>query len=86
MTIAIDASSTLVLDIVGQACQVGAAQVLTGTYVADAASTGKVANADGIGTVNINGPSGLSGARTYTSAADTTWMKASLMGQLKYGD
>ena len=86
MTIAIDASSTLVLDIMGQTCQVGAAQILTGTYVADAASTGTVANADGIGTVNINGPSGLSGARTYTSAADTTWMKASLMGQLKYGD
>jgi hypothetical protein len=80
MSIAIDASSTLVLDIVGQACQVGsntAQLVFTGSYVSDAASTGKVADADGIGTVNIVSPSGLFGTGTN--------MKASLVGQLKYG-
>jgi hypothetical protein len=80
MSIAIDASSTLVLDIVGQACQVGpstAQLVFTGSYVSDAASTGKVADADGIGTVNIVNPSGLSSTGTN--------MKISLVGQLKYG-
>jgi len=80
MSIAIDAISTLVLDIVGQACQVGpseAQMVFTGSYVSDAASTGKVADADGIGTVNIVTPSGLSGTGTN--------MKISLVGQLKYG-
>jgi hypothetical protein len=89
MSIAVDASSTLVLDIVGQACQVGsntARLVFTGSYATDVASTGTVANADGIGSVNINNPSGLSGTGTYTPAADTTWMKASLVGQLKYGN
>jgi hypothetical protein len=81
MAIAIDPASTLVLDIVGQACQVGtntAQVVFTGSYVTDTASTGAVANADGIGTVNINNPSGLRGTGTT--------MKASLVGQLKYGD
>jgi hypothetical protein len=80
MSIAIDASSTLVLDIVGQACQVGpseAQMVFTGSYVSDAASTGKVADADGIGAVNIVNPSGLNGTGTN--------MKISLVGQLKYG-
>jgi hypothetical protein len=88
MAIAVDASSTLVLDIVGQACQVGSNTtqlVFTGSYVADAASTGTVANADGIGSVNINNPSGLSGAGTNTPAA-APWMKASLVGQLIYGN
>jgi hypothetical protein len=79
MEIAVDAS-ILVLDIVGQACQVGrdAAQVvLTGSYVSDSASNGDFVNPDAIGTVNINNPSGL---------ADTgSTMKASLVGQLKYG-
>jgi hypothetical protein len=86
MSIAVDASSTLVLDIVGQACQVGSSTarlVFTGSYVSDAASTGTVADADGIGTVNINNPSGLPG--TGTNNADPTWLKASLVGQLKYG-
>jgi len=81
MAIAVDASSTLVLDIVGQACQVGsntAQLVFTGSYVSDTASTGKVADADGIGTMNINNPSGLSGTGIS--------MKASLVGQLKYGN
>jgi len=80
MAIAVDPSSTLVLDIVGQACQVGntsAQLVVTGSYVTTDASTGTVANADGIGTVNINSPSGLPGTGTT--------MKASLMGQLIYG-
>jgi hypothetical protein len=80
MAISIDASSTLVLDIVGQACQVGPGTdqlVFTGSYVSDAASSGTVANADGIGTVNIVNPSGLYGTGTS--------MKASLVGQLKYG-
>jgi hypothetical protein len=81
MTIPIDASSTLVLDIVGQFCQVGpssAQLVFIGSYASDAASTGKVADADGIGTVNIWTPSGLPGTGTN--------MKASLVGQLKYGN
>ena len=87
MSIAVDAYSTLVLDIVGQACQVGsntARLVFTGSYATDVASTGTVANADGIGSININNPSGLSGEGTNTPAADTTWMKASLVGQLIY--
>jgi hypothetical protein len=81
MAIAVDASSTLVLDIVGQACQVGnssAQLVFTGSYITDAASSGTVANADGIGSVNINTPSGLPGTGTT--------LKASLMGQLIYGN
>ena len=81
MSVAIDPSSTLVLDIVGEACEVGntTAQLLfTGSYVTDGASTGAVANADGIGVVSINGPSGLPGSRTT--------MKASLEGQLIYGN
>jgi hypothetical protein len=89
MSIAVDAYSTLVLDIVGQACQVGSNTtqvVFTGSYVADEASTGTVANADGIGSVNINNPSGLSGAGTNTPAAKAPWMKASLVGQLIYGN
>ena len=80
MSIATDASSTLVLDIVGQACQLGSSTarlVFTGSYVSDAASTGTVADADGIGSININNPSGLFGTGTN--------MKASLVGQLKYG-
>ena|SRR5579864_3699983 len=85
MTITINPSWTLVLDMVGQLCQVGSSSarlVFTGSYVADAASTGPYP--DGIGSANINNPSGLSGAGTYTSAADTTYMKASLVGQLKF--
>ena len=85
MSIPVDASSTLVLDIVGQVCQVGndtTRMVFTGSYVTDVASTGTVANADGIGSVNINNPSGLPG--TGTNNADVTWLKASLVGQLKY--
>jgi len=81
MSIVMDASSTLVLDIVGQACQVGsntARLVFTGSYVSDPASTGTVANNDGIGTVNINIPSGLPGTGAN--------MKASLVGQLIYGN
>jgi len=81
IAIEIDASSVLVLDIVGQACQVGnstAQLMFTGSYVTDAASTGTVANADGIGSVNINTPSGLPGTGSN--------MKASLVGQLKYGN
>jgi hypothetical protein len=81
MAIAVDPSSTLVLDIVGQACQVGpntAQLIFTGSYVSDAETTGKVANADAIGSVSINNPSGLHGTRST--------MKASLTGQLKYGD
>jgi len=87
MAIEISPSSVLALDIVGQACQVGSSTarlVFTGSYATDAASTGTVANADGIGSININNPSGLSAAGTYTSAADPTWTKASLVGQLLY--
>jgi len=81
MAITVDASSTLVLDLVGQACQVGnntAQLVFTGSYVTDAASTGTVANADGIGSVSVNTPSGLPGSGTN--------MKISLEGQLIYGN
>jgi hypothetical protein len=81
MAITVDPSSTLVLDIVGQACQVGnnSNQLLfTGSYVTDGASSGTVANADGIGTVSINTPSGLPGTGTN--------VKASLLGQLIYGN
>ena len=76
-----DSSSILVLDIVGQACQVGsntAQLVFSGSYVTDSSSNGSFANADGIGTLSINTPSGLHGTGTT--------MKASLEGQLKYGD
>jgi hypothetical protein len=79
MTIAADASSTLVLDIVGQACQVGASPaqlIFTGSYVSDTASTGDFANTDGIGSMSINNPSGLEGTSKK--------MKASFLGQLKY--
>ena len=89
MAIAVDAYSTLVLDIVGHACQVGSSTarlVFTGSYATDAASNGTVANADGIGSVNINNPSGLSGGETTAPAADATWTKASLAGQLVYGN
>ena len=81
MSISVDGSSTLVLDIVGQACQVGntTAQVLlTGSYVVDTASSGTVSNADGVGSVSVNSPSGLPGSGTT--------MKASLLGQLIYGN
>jgi hypothetical protein len=89
MAIELTPSSVLALDIVGQACQVGSSAarlVFTGTYATDAASTGTFANADGIGSININNPSGLSAAESYTPAADTTWTKASLVGQLHYGN
>jgi hypothetical protein len=79
MRITADASSTLVLDIVGEACQVGpspAQLIFSGSYVSDTASTGQFADADGIGTVNINNPSGLEGTSQN--------MKASFLGQLKY--
>ncbi|HEV2445150.1 MAG TPA: hypothetical protein VGS58_04490, partial [Candidatus Sulfopaludibacter sp.] len=79
MTITADASSTLVLDIVGEACQVGpspAQLIFTGSYVSDRASTGQFANTDAIGGVSINNPSGLEGTSKN--------MKASLLGQVKY--
>lgn len=74
-------ASTLVLDFVGQACQVGSSNaqlILTGSYATDSSSTGTFAHADGIGTININTPSGLRGTGTT--------LKASLHGQLKYAD
>ena len=89
MAIEIDASSVLALDIAGQVCQVGGSTahlVFTGSYVTDVGSTGAFANADGIGSININNPSGLSGRGTNAPAADTTWTKASLVGQLLYGN
>jgi len=79
MTMTADAYSTLVLDIVGQACQVGKSGkqlVFTGSYVSDAASTGQFANVDGIGSVSINNPSGLE--------ATSKDMKASFSGHLLY--
>ena len=86
MTIAVNGSSNLVLDIMGQACQVGsdtARLVFTGSYVTDTASSGTVANADGIDSINMNSPSGLPG--TSTSNTDLNWLKVSLTGQLMYG-
>ena len=79
MTITVDASSSLVLDLVGHACQMApspAPLVFTGSYVTDKASTGQFANTEGIGSVTINNPSGLEGGSKN--------MKASFMGQLKY--
>ena len=79
MTITADASSTLVLDIVGQVCRVGSSTtqlVFTGSYISDAASTGQFANVDGIGGVSINNPSGLEGTSTD--------VKASFTGHLLY--
>jgi len=79
LTITADAYSTLVLDIVGQACPVGQGAkqlVFTGSYVSDAASTGQFADVDGIGSVTINNPSGVE--------ATSTNMKVSFTGQLKY--
>jgi hypothetical protein len=77
MTIAFGPGWTLVLDIVGQACQVGpntAQLVFTGSYVPNTASTGSYP--EGIGAININNPSGL--------PATGLNMKASLLGQLKF--
>lgn len=71
--------SLLVLDLVGRVCQAGSntAQIIfTGSYVTDSASSGIFTNADGVGTVTINTPSGLHGTGTT--------LKASLQGQLKY--
>ena len=71
--------SLLVLDLVGRVCQAGsntAQMIFTGSYVTDSASSGTFTNADGIGTITINTPSGLHGTGTT--------MKASLRGQLKY--
>jgi hypothetical protein len=79
VTITASTTSALVLDIVGQACQVGqnpTQVIFTGSYVSDEASTGLFANTDGIGQVSINNPSGLEGS--------VTTMKASFQGQLKY--
>ena len=78
--------SLLVLDLVGRVCEVSYNQyggtvnktqmIFTGSYVTDVASNGTFTNADGIGTITINTPSGLHGTGTT--------MKASLRGQLKY--
>ena len=81
MQITANASSILVLDIVGQACEVGGDTVqivFTGSYVTDATSSGEFADPDGIGSLNINSPSGLEGGGSN--------MRASLIGQLLYGD
>jgi len=81
MTVAQDSSSSLVLGIVGQACHLGISSdqlLLTGSYVTDSASSGKFANPDGVGSVSINTPSGLPGTGSN--------MKASLTGQLLYGN
>ena len=79
-------SSLLVLDMVGKVCEVSYSQyggtvnktqmIFTGSYVTDVASNGTFTNADGIGTLTINTPSGLPGSGTT--------LKASLQGQLKY--
>ena len=72
-------SSLLVLGMVGQSCQAGsntAQMIFTGSYVTESTSNGAFTNADGIGTMTINTPSGLQGTGTT--------MKASLEGQLKY--
>ena len=81
MTVAQDSSSSLVLGIVGQACHLGIRSdqlLLTGSYVTDSASSGNFANPDGVGSVSINNPSGLPGTGSK--------MKASLTGQLLYGN
>ena len=73
-------ASHLNLDVVGQGCRVGKSAVqliVTGSYVTSA-SDGEFSDADGIGSLNINNPTGLSG--TAQNA------KASLTGQLEYGE
>jgi hypothetical protein len=77
MTIDVGPAWTLVLDVVGQVCQIGpdTSQLLfTGSYAPSTASTGPYP--DGIGTININNPSALPGTGSN--------MKASLLGQLKF--
>ncbi len=73
-------ASHLNLDVVGQGCQVGRSTtqlIVTGSY-ATSASDGEFSGADGIGSLNINNPTGLSD--TVEDA------KASLIGQLEYGE
>ena len=80
MTITVDSASTLVLDMVGQACLAGASSaqlIFTGSYFSDSASTGQFADVDGVGSASINSPSGLEGVSSQN-------MKASFLGQLKY--
>jgi hypothetical protein len=81
MLISSDPTSVLVLYFVGQACLLDSMTtglVFTGSYTTGSASTGTFANADGIGSMNIISPSGLPG--TWTE------MKASMVGQLTYGN
>ena len=71
--------STLNLGIAGQVCQRGDSSsqvVFTGSYFTAAGSTGEFEDADGVGTVNINNPSGLPGSGKNA--------KGSFAGQLKY--
>jgi hypothetical protein len=73
-------ASQLVLDVVGQGCQLGRSTLLlvvTGSYVTDT-SSGEFSGADGIGSLNINNPTGLPGTAQNE--------KASLVGQLEYGE
>ena len=69
------------LDFQGQACQLGKktetqALLFSGSYAGNTAATGKFANAEAIGTFNIEGPSGL----PVKGAFDTA--KVSFSGQL----
>jgi hypothetical protein len=66
-------------------CQLGskeytAEMVFTGSYVSDAASSGEFLNTDGIGSVNINNPSGLAGTVTNIRRR---WWANSCMGGLR---
>jgi hypothetical protein len=81
LTVDVTKVDTLVLDFQGQACQLGKktetqALLFSGAYTGDTASTGKFANAEAIGTFNIEGPSGL----PVKGAFDTA--KVSFSGQL----
>ena len=79
ITATVDASSTLVLDFQGQACEMATAQgevIVDGHYIGDPASTGEVANPDAVGSIDIESPSGLESTATA--------LKASLTGQLLF--
>jgi hypothetical protein len=77
----VDASSTLVLDFQGRACEMASAPgevIVDGHYIGDPNSTGKVADLDAIGSIQIESPNGLQNS--------VKALKASLTGQLLFGN
>lgn len=78
LAVTVAATGTVVLDFQGQACQLGNSEtralLFSGGYIGDRSSTGMFANAEAIGTFNIENPSGL--------ADSLTRVKVSFSGQL----